>query len=1049
MRFRALKKISKIKKTISLVLLTLSLSLLIAPSAFAGFSDWAGQVVGGIIYIFIWGVGLIVMLVMKVLLKVIAYQHFIDVQAVIQGWAIVRDVANMFFVAVLLVIAFATILHIEEYNYKKWLPKLILMAILINFSKTICGVLIDITQVVMLTFVNSFRSVAGGNFVEMLGIRDVVTFAKESTDDGFWTIVGAYILGLIYMIIALVVLTTMLMMLVMRLVMIWIYVVLSPLAYLLSAFPGGAKYASKWWTDFTSNLIVGPVLAFFIWLSFAALQTTTDIDKFGDADTGEGNFVTNSDDGMNSPTVVTQASTPGVLIKFIIGIGMLIGGMKIAQEVGGAAGSIAGKGMGKLNMMAAAVTGVAGGSAVSAAKFAGRTALGAGAGLTKLGGMGLGAISGGKLGKGMQAMGQTGLDLRKDLIADKEKSKVEGRKKFLRKIGASADTADKFNERFEKNRNNQATVNGTALMTMGAAGGAAFGPGGAIIGGVAGALGAGALRLIGGFRDNQVTKAKGNLEAKEQDLTDQRNNYNTVLAASGGDETHPAVRSAKDDLDAAQEEVTTAKNNLQIKEGKGGSFMAEINKAVDGVTKFTTDLTAKAAKGLAEDKKYGRQQVELMAKNPSYLDGAAPAAIYSTTGQTGPNAAIVSSLIDKDNLNAPQAIANLENRLRTYIPGAVGGGGMDKVVRALAQDIAASDKKGEDVSRLNGLVTLINSKASGTSPDVLDTVDNYKNQVIPYRQTGVVGEQGSGTLYVDSMAAGKENHQLAGVDFNKLKEKGYDIETSADGAFIKGDDMAKFGTVLSQVINDARQDLEAAYSGGLMEREEYVEKFDTLGQADKKLKDGSFKESGMMLVNSGGANFGRNAKLTTAYHEAVHKGGIDDEGIAEGLAVALMNGKLYGRNATTGGSHVAEITALAKAMKAGGANNDDILKAMSAEIAQRSKNETDNRAARVVAQTKGEAPTQSQAIGVKEEPVVTVDTARLEAAIESAFSGSSKTKGLIDPGPQLDAIRRVIQTGTKTQTKGWTKLASTISGSKNTPLAVKVAVDAMSAETEK
>jgi hypothetical protein len=49
------------------------------------------------------------------------------------GWVITRDIANMFFIVILLVIAFATILQIEQYNYKKWLPKLILMAILINF----------------------------------------------------------------------------------------------------------------------------------------------------------------------------------------------------------------------------------------------------------------------------------------------------------------------------------------------------------------------------------------------------------------------------------------------------------------------------------------------------------------------------------------------------------------------------------------------------------------------------------------------------------------------------------------------------------------------------------------------------------------------------------------------------------------------------------------------------------------------------------------------------------------------------------------------------
>jgi hypothetical protein len=88
---------------------------------------------------------------------VLSYQNFIGSEAVIQGWVIVRDLSNMFFVVILLVIAFATILHIENYNYKKWLPKLILMAVLINFSKTICGLLIDVAQIVMLTLLTLLK----------------------------------------------------------------------------------------------------------------------------------------------------------------------------------------------------------------------------------------------------------------------------------------------------------------------------------------------------------------------------------------------------------------------------------------------------------------------------------------------------------------------------------------------------------------------------------------------------------------------------------------------------------------------------------------------------------------------------------------------------------------------------------------------------------------------------------------------------------------------------------------------------------------------------
>ena len=99
--------------------------------------EWAAELLGGIIGWIISALGVILVLIIKTLVLVAQYNDFIGSQAVENGWRIVRDVANMFFVVVLLIIAFATILNQEKYSYKTWLPKVILMAVLINFSKTI------------------------------------------------------------------------------------------------------------------------------------------------------------------------------------------------------------------------------------------------------------------------------------------------------------------------------------------------------------------------------------------------------------------------------------------------------------------------------------------------------------------------------------------------------------------------------------------------------------------------------------------------------------------------------------------------------------------------------------------------------------------------------------------------------------------------------------------------------------------------------------------------------------------------------------------------
>ncbi|HOZ53349.1 MAG TPA: hypothetical protein PK142_01565 [bacterium] len=305
------------------------------------------QVIGWVITPIVSLLGKIVVLLMNLLIWVAQYNKFIESSAVTYGWIVVRDLCNMFFVLILLVIAFATILRVESYNLKTWLPKLVIMAILINFSKMICGVFIDFAQVIMLTFVNAFKDIAGANMTEMLGITKILDFdPADSGEADLMSVIGALILALVMIIVSAVVVIIMLFMLVVRMVMIWIYVVLSPLAYLLASFPQGQSYSQKWWSDFSKNLIIGPILAFFIWLSFASLGGTA-----GSAEISAMKKNTFSDAEEVGNATITQAGSPEHMLKFIISIAMLIGGVMIAQEMGGAAGKVAGKGMAKLQAM--------------------------------------------------------------------------------------------------------------------------------------------------------------------------------------------------------------------------------------------------------------------------------------------------------------------------------------------------------------------------------------------------------------------------------------------------------------------------------------------------------------------------------------------------------------------------------------------------------------------------------------------------------------------------------------------------------------------------
>ena len=81
-----------------------------------------------------------------------ATRHLRDINAVGIGWELSRNVANLFFILILLGIAVATILRVQSYNAKQLLPKLIVIALLINFSLSIGFVIIDAANILGASF---------------------------------------------------------------------------------------------------------------------------------------------------------------------------------------------------------------------------------------------------------------------------------------------------------------------------------------------------------------------------------------------------------------------------------------------------------------------------------------------------------------------------------------------------------------------------------------------------------------------------------------------------------------------------------------------------------------------------------------------------------------------------------------------------------------------------------------------------------------------------------------------------------------------------------
>jgi hypothetical protein len=77
------------------------------------------------------------------------------------GWHFVAGLANLFLILIFVAIAIAYILKIETFQAKKALPKLIIVALLLNFSLVFVGILVDISNILY----NTISKAGGTNFI--------------------------------------------------------------------------------------------------------------------------------------------------------------------------------------------------------------------------------------------------------------------------------------------------------------------------------------------------------------------------------------------------------------------------------------------------------------------------------------------------------------------------------------------------------------------------------------------------------------------------------------------------------------------------------------------------------------------------------------------------------------------------------------------------------------------------------------------------------------------------------------------------------------------
>jgi hypothetical protein len=277
---------------------------------------------------------------LELFINLAAYNNFIDAPPVVIGWLMVRDVANMFFVVVLLVIAFGTILGIEQYEFKKTLLKLILAAIFINFSKLFLQLIIDIAHVFTTTFLNAIVTTAGGNLINMFQMDKVLAMTPRDVnlsnigEDIRIDLFIAGTIGLVFSIMMTVIMGAYLVIMLMRIVVLWVAIILSPIAFIAQVLPNTKAYADEFWKEFSHHVLVAPVMVFFLWLTFATLGNGDIANVVAPGLTGSEAQQLAGDLPTNNTISLSEASTWQNFASFLIAFGFLYVGLKQVEKLG-------------------------------------------------------------------------------------------------------------------------------------------------------------------------------------------------------------------------------------------------------------------------------------------------------------------------------------------------------------------------------------------------------------------------------------------------------------------------------------------------------------------------------------------------------------------------------------------------------------------------------------------------------------------------------------------------------------------------------------------
>ena len=269
----------------------------------------------------------------------------VDTPIVKIGWGITRDLANMFFILILLIISFATVLRIKSWAISQLWWRVVVAALLINFSLVIAGFVIDFANILTAFFLNGITG--GGSFgtitTKLAASMQILNFYRPAPPTGViegitqlgassFAAIAGIILTVVGLVVTAFVFGAAMIFLIVRILHIWLLLIFAPIVWMLWILPATSGYFSRWWSSFLQWTFFAPIFVFMIYLSLQIFDATGQFNPkvFGAFPAA----------WREAPTGISQVGMPMAIFQWILVIGLMFGSLIVAQK-GGVMGAAA------------------------------------------------------------------------------------------------------------------------------------------------------------------------------------------------------------------------------------------------------------------------------------------------------------------------------------------------------------------------------------------------------------------------------------------------------------------------------------------------------------------------------------------------------------------------------------------------------------------------------------------------------------------------------------------------------------------------------------